>query len=278
MARTLEYTDGELLELPEVPKITKITLCAETEPLSSTSTTNQPEPESESEPKTYNTERKENNETAREIRKKRLEALSASVRKTRRVLTPRSDNPLLRPIGWKGDTPTKLRTATPKSRLRRNVTVVEEKRVDVFTDTDEEEEKSAVEDESDDESEGMSDFIVDDSESLEEDDSDIETAPPPPRSVKRLLKGRNLVAEEDEEGEGLEIKMRTLDISDQDVKNSCEDSSENETGSFIEEDSEVPPQVKDHGRSTKPVRKAEVTAGTESEIDSDTAEISTQQS
>jgi hypothetical protein len=278
MALALEYTNNELPELTDVPKMAKIILCEETEPLSSSSTTNEPELVSECGPKTCHTERREINENAREIRKKRLEALSASVKKTRRVLTPRHDNPLLRPIGWKGDTPTRLPTATPKSRPRRNMRVVEENKVDLFADTDEGKEKSAAEEESDDESEGMSDFIVDDSESIEEDDSDIETGPPPPRSVKRFLKGRKLGTDKDEEREGLEIKMRTLDITDPDVKSRLEDSSENDTGSFREENSEVPPQIMDYGRSTKPARKAEVTKGTESETDSGMDKIFIQQS
>jgi len=67
----------------------------------------------------------------------------------------------------------------------------------------EEEEYSQYSDEDDD---GMSDFIVNDSE----DESIIEI--PPPKSVRKLVRGRRPVKEEDD----LEIQMRKLNVEDED--------------------------------------------------------------
>lgn len=268
MALALQRTDGELPELPGTPTMPKIKLSGETGPDSSLST-NESGIEPNDEPRALNnTEQKEVPESARDIRKKRLEALSASVRKTRRVLTPRSDNPLLRPLGWKGDTPTKAPAAAPKSRPKRNTRVVEKTEND-FSDSDEGVKESDAEEDSE-ESEGMSDFIVDDSDSLEEDESDREVTPPLPKSVKKLVKGREMDKEIGEGGEGLELKMGALDLTDVETR---DESPLNESGSFQEEDSEVSRIVKDHAKSKKSGREPEVSKGAEPGAGSDVDEF-----
>jgi hypothetical protein len=271
MAIALQKADGELPELPGTPTMPKIKLSGETGLDTALSTTNESGIESDDEPRALNnTKQKEVPESARDIRKKRLEALSASVRKTRRVLTPRSDNPLLRPLGWKGDTPTKAPAATPKPRPKRNTRVVEKTKND-FSDSDEGVKESDVEEDSE-ESEGMSDFIVDDSDSLEEDESDREVSPPLPlpKSVKKLVKGRKMDKEIDEGGEGLELKMGALDLTD---KKTRDESSLNDSGSFQEEESEVSRIVKDHAKSKKPGREPEESKGAESGAGSDVDEF-----
>jgi predicted SprT family Zn-dependent metalloprotease len=260
MAQTMEYSDDKLPELADVLKISKTNSSGET---GSTARNSLPtkiddsESESDDEPKNNDVIRKGGSEDAREIRKKKLEALSASVKKTRRILEPRSDNPLLRPIGRERDMPTKLPETTPKSRPKRHTRIIEEKEVDAFSDTDEDEGRDDAEEDSDDESDGMSDFIVDDDESLEEDDSEIEMTPPPPRSARRLTQGRRRGKGDDEEREDLEVKMRTLDLTDQDTTNDLHGSSKNEARPSKENNCEVTQQKKIHGDFTKAERKAE---------------------
>jgi hypothetical protein len=55
----------------------------------------------------------------------------------------------------------------------------------------------------------LSDFVVDDSDTLDEEDSVIEA--PPPRSVRRLVRGRRRVTEDEEE---LELGMGRLNVND----------------------------------------------------------------
>jgi hypothetical protein len=67
------------------------------------------------------------------------------------------------------------------------------------------------------ESDGLSDFIVNDSIFLEEEDSVIEM--PPPRSMRRLVKGRRPAKDEDDD-EDLDVKMKKLAVDDEPVKKS----------------------------------------------------------
>jgi hypothetical protein len=67
------------------------------------------------------------------------------------------------------------------------------------------------------ESDGLSDFIVNDSTFLEEEDSVIEM--PPPRSVRRLVKGRRPAKDEDDD-EDLDMRMKKLAVDDEPVKKS----------------------------------------------------------
>lgn len=67
------------------------------------------------------------------------------------------------------------------------------------------------------ESDGLSDFIVNDSTFLEEEDSVIEM--PPPRSARRLVKGRRPAKDEDDE-EDLDMRMKKLAVDDEPVKKS----------------------------------------------------------
>lgn len=276
MALTLQKTDGELPEQPGSPTMPEIKLSGEAGPDSSVSTTHDSGMESDGGPRAYiNPKLKEVPESARDIRRKRLEALSASVRKTRRVLTPRSDNPLLRPLGWKGDTPTKLPAATPKARPKRNIRVVEKSK-DGFSDSEKGVGESDAEEESDDnETEGMSDFIVDDSDSLEEDESDREVTPPPPRSVRKLVKGRKMDKEPDEDRGGLELKMGALDLTDRDTKKSPMDSSVSDSRPFQEGESEVSQAVEDYEKSKIPARGHEESKAAESGAVPDTDEFTT---
>jgi hypothetical protein len=65
------------------------------------------------------------------------------------------------------------------------------------------------------ESDGLSDFIVNDSTFFEEEDSVIEM--PPPRSVRRLVKGRRPAKDEDDY-EDLDMRMKKLAVDDEPVK------------------------------------------------------------
>jgi hypothetical protein len=67
------------------------------------------------------------------------------------------------------------------------------------------------------ESDGLSDFIVNDSASLEEGDSVVEM--PPPRSVRRLVKGRRPDRHGEDE-EDLDLRMKKLTVDDETVKKS----------------------------------------------------------
>jgi hypothetical protein len=67
------------------------------------------------------------------------------------------------------------------------------------------------------ESDGLSDFIVNDSTFLEKEDSVIEM--PPPRSVRRLVKGRR-PAKDEEDDEDLDMRMKKLAVDDEPVKKS----------------------------------------------------------
>lgn len=61
-------------------------------------------------------------------------------------------------------------------------------------------------------SDGLSDFIVDDSTFLEEEDTVIEE--PAPRSVRRLVKGRNPNRVQVSDDEGLDLRMGKLKVED----------------------------------------------------------------
>ncbi|KIN00976.1 hypothetical protein OIDMADRAFT_54116 [Oidiodendron maius Zn] len=223
------------------------------------------------EPRIDNATEKESKASDREMRRKRLEALSASVKKTKRVLQPRSDNPLLRPLGRTGDAPIDLLEIIPKSRSQRDIKGVEERNLVNFSDTDEEERVSY------DESDGISDFIVDDDDSLREEDSEIEEMPPRQRSARRLVRGRKQVQEEEEEPEDLETKMERLDISDGDIMSNLEDSSSEEDMSSKESDCRVSQPEEAYKESTKPTRDTEEVENTASKANSNTEELFTKE-
>jgi hypothetical protein len=88
----------------------------------------------------------------------------------------------------------------------------------ILTDTEDED---SLEDE---DSDGMSDFIVSDHESVEGDDSLMEIPPPPPRSARKLVKGRRLRMSESED-EGLDLKLERLTVNDDDVFGAIRDQS-----------------------------------------------------
>lgn len=70
-------------------------------------------------------------------------------------------------------------------------------------------------------SDGLSDFIVDDSTFLEEEDTIIEA--PPPRSVRRLVKGRKLTRNEESDDEDLGLGMGKLKLGvEEDASTSLE--------------------------------------------------------
>lgn len=58
-------------------------------------------------------------------------------------------------------------------------------------------------------SDGMSDFVVDDDDSLEEEDTEIEV--PPPKSVRKLVRGRKPRIDDSDE-EDLELRMKNLTV------------------------------------------------------------------
>jgi hypothetical protein len=78
-------------------------------------------------------------------------------------------------------------------------------------------------------SDGLSDFIVNDSTFLEEEDSVIEM--PPPRSVRRLVKGRRPAKDENDD-EDLDTKMKKLAVDDDPVKKSRKVSVEKHSEDF----------------------------------------------
>lgn len=162
--------------------------------------------------------------------------------KKKRILGRRNENPLLRPIGKDAGFPdiepskrSKQRNIKPASAdvSLTSVDILvqvpdavtseaqepesspkgENKRtrktkpgVPTKLDSEDEKEESGLNSGDD----GLSDFVVDDSDSLEEEDSVIEM--PPPRSVRRLVKGRRPAKEEDE----IEKEMRKLKFLDDD--------------------------------------------------------------
>jgi hypothetical protein len=269
--------DSELPELADALKLPKFTSLQRSESSSSNSRSlkiHDPELKSDDELKTSNITQKANKDDAREMRRKRLEALSASAVKKKRVLQPRSDNPFLRPLGCTGDMHNKLLETTPKARLRKDKNIVEVQKEDVFSDTDGEEQLS------EEESDGMSNFIVDDDESLGEEDSEMEMVPPPPRSARRLVRGRRQAKEEMEEtgneNEDLEIKMKRLDIATEEVMSGLEDLSDEDAISSKESDCEVrkPEKVYDHSTT----RKTKVAEDGASMCGSDAEEMFTKQS
>lgn len=273
MTLAIEKIDGELLETGDVLEVPECTPRQRTESISSNSQSfKMDEHELETNgPRINNATEKENKASDREMRRKRLEALSASVKKTKRVLQPRSDNPLLRPLGRTGDAPINLLEIIPKSRSRRDIKGVEERNLDNFSDTDEEEQVSYNE------SDGMSDFIVDDDDSLREEDSEIEEMPPRQRSARRLVRGRKQVQEEEEEPEDLETKMERLDISDRDIMSNLEDSSGEEDMSSKESDCRVSQPEEAYKESTKPTRDTEEAENTASKASSNTEELFTKE-
>jgi hypothetical protein len=272
----MENIDSELPELADVLKIPKFTSRQRSESSSNSRSLkiHDPELKPDDEPKTSNITQKVNKDDAREMRRKRLEALSASAVKKKRVLQPRSDNPFLRPLGCTGDTPSKLLETTPKTRLKKDQNIVEVQKGDVFSDTDEEEQLS------EDESDGISNFIVDDDESLGEEDSEMEMAPPPSRSVRRLVRGRRQVngemEETENENEDLAIKMKRLDITTEEVVSSLEDLSDEDAISSKESDCEIRKPEKVHDHST--TRKTKEAADGASMSGSDVEEMFTKQS
>lgn len=274
MVRVVEYNDKDLPELAEVLKMPKSSVGRGTSSISYESRkadTEASETESDDEQRNNNIMPKKNHETAREIRRKKLEALSASVKKPRRVLIQKSDNPLLRPIGWMANTPTKLPEATPKSRPKRDRRATEERKV-IVSDSDEDNRESGTE-EGLDESDGMSDFIVNDDESLEEGESEIEMTPPPqpPRSARKLIQGRRKAKGEETEREDLEIKMRTLEITNQDIAKDLEGSSEDQDRPLKEGDGPMEDTTKPSRSPTNIAKPKEVM----SKIDSNREDQST---
>lgn len=275
MTLAMKNINGELLEPEDMPKAPRFTSSQRTESMSNNSPAlkiDELESGTDDAPKINNSTQKESKESAREMRRKKLEALSASVKKTKRVLQPRSDNPVWRPLGWTGDMPSTLLDMTPKSKPRRERKVTEEQKLDPFSETDEEEQPS------DDESDGMSDFIVDDDESLGEDDSNIEKIPPTLRSARRLFRGRRQVQEGKEESEDLEIKMERLDITVGDIMSNLEDSSHEVAISSEESDCEVSQPEKAYKESAKPTRGTKEAEKRASKAVSDTEEAFTKQS
>jgi hypothetical protein len=100
-------------------------------------------------------------------------------------------------------------------------------------------------------SDGLSDFIDNDSTFHEEEDYMVEA--PPPRSVRRLVKGRQPVRD-DGSDEALELRMGKLTVVDDTLKGSKKESVENALQDFGDSypEEETPPRA---SRSSKPTRE-----------------------
>lgn len=281
MVRVVKYSNGSAPPLADKHTISKPPRGRRSSSISTASRNEDAEDDAEGgsddEQRTKSVIREKNNGDEREIRRKKLEALSASVRKPRRVLGERVDNPLLREIGWRGDD---ISTGSPKAKLRGT----EEGKGGIFSDLDEDEDEGDGESGDSDESDGMSGFIVDDDESLEEEDSveegdsDIETTPPspppppppPPRSVRKLVRGRRKVVEEEEEREELgelEVTMGTLDITEKDIIKDEEYSSEEDIKPSKRDDRQREALTEPSRSTRKSVDIKEVASDVESEVE-----------
>jgi len=165
-------------------------------------------------------------------------------RPRKRVLNQKNDNPLLRPLSStrassevsdrsfgvksKGKGATEVRMSAPISEQtaeahRQNALRKESPPVETKSIKDKESEKSNPKEkqrlapcfdsdgDGDRGSDGMSDFIVDDSAFLD-DESVVET--PPPRSVRRLVKGRKPKTKVNSDDEDLNLKLGKLTVKD----------------------------------------------------------------
>ena len=100
-------------------------------------------------------------------------------------------------------------------------------------------------------SDGLSDFIDNDSTFHEEDYYMVEA--PPPRPVRRLVKGRRPVRDDGSE-DALELRMGKLTVEDDTLKGSKRESMENALQDFRDSysEEETPPRA---SRSSKPTRE-----------------------
>jgi hypothetical protein len=252
MTRIVEYSDDD--DFPDLATLLK------SKPQETRAETKTNE-ESDDEPRGYSNTRGQRDGDVSERGRGDTGGAEMSVKKTKRVLMPKADNPLLRRMG---STPGRV-PETPRGESRGERKVVGKGKLDISHDADVEERKSEDGQEWSDESDGMSDFVVDDSESLEEEESEIEI--PPPRSVRRLVQGRRPRKELEDD---LDVKMRKLDIKDGDLDGS-EGSSGGENKAPKENDREVPRRKKgpedSPRRARKPKETKDIVFNTVSDID-----------
>ena len=127
----------------------------------------------------------------------------------KRVLIQRSDNPLLQPISTGRS---KNDQARPLA-IRSGPETMSRKKGPKSKCSELRGRKSSFDEESDD-NDGMSDFVVNDSCTSEEDNSLLDV--PPPKSVRRLVRGRRQAEDESEE-KGLESKISESIMKDEEV-------------------------------------------------------------
>jgi hypothetical protein len=189
-------------------------------------------------------------------------------RSKKRVLKRTSNNPLLQPIGS-----TDVRSGRAlNSKGGRSRNLVEKKKADFISMADWEQE-SDFDQKSGGGSYGMSDFVVNDSESLEEEDSAIDT--PPPRSARRLIRGRRPVKSVKEEHEGLELRMRKLCVEDSDLTKPLKAPPTNETKGPEESDFKSQHRKNTSRSASKSRRKFAERTDTSSDIDPDLDDLVT---
>jgi len=210
MARIAEESEDEFPDLVDLLKPAKAASCKKP-----TSTTTSTATKSTSNWKGPSRGKHELGERCRSNDGKEGTGINTGIKKTKkRVLKQTSDNPLLRPIANSSISvkASEVFEMAPKSKSNssRPRKVIESRKPDPADWDFEEDLEQAADDE------GMSNFVVDDSELLDEDDSVIEM--PPPRSTRKLVRGRRQTVE-DSEDEELGLKMEKLTVRDEDLWN-----------------------------------------------------------
>jgi hypothetical protein len=248
MARIVEDSDDEFPDLVDLLKRSKVAICRKTSAATSTKAVVGKEGD-----ESVESDLEENHDMAKDVEKDEVKSKDGKgiglekPKSKKHVLKQTSDNPLLRPIarthinaassdllsnpeGWR----MKVRAKKEDRRVIEKTSSIplsmkfglDEKELDgvkaakrrAIRNAAEKDHPKAerkvqpIEEEFDTESDGLSDFIVNDSTFLEEDDSEVET--PPPRSARRLVKGRRQVRDlSPAEGE-LDLRMGQLTVED----------------------------------------------------------------